>query len=106
MENKQTNDIEIKDNGIDKELLKKIVDKETLDAILDNKKNKRALANALIELAEQQEKELKALDNIYSIITTFSSPFLADYFYDLNQNVAKENKKAKNTTKKAKNNIQ
>lgn len=99
-------DLQVNDNGVNKDILKKIVDEKTLQAVLDNKLTKRALANSLLELAEQEEKEKEVLDNIYGVITTLGSPFLADYFYDLNQNITKKGKKKKNTTKITKNNIQ
>lgn len=100
----QTNEnIEVKDDGINKELLKKIVDEKTLEAIKDNKLTKRAMVNAYLELAEEFENLQKAINSLYNVITTATGPFLADLFYDLNQNVKKEEKRL---SKKRKNDIQ
>lgn len=100
MENKE---LEVKDNGIDKELLKKVVDEETLNAIKENKLTKRALVNAFLELAGEFEQLQKAVNSLYSVITTATGPFLAELFYDLNQNIKKQEKKS---SKKNKNTIQ
>lgn len=100
MENKE---LEIKDDGVNKETLKKIVDEETLTAIKENKITKRALVNAFLELAEEFEQLQKAINSLYSVITTATGPFLAELFYDLNQNIKKQEKK---TSKKNKNIVQ
>lgn len=100
MENKE---LEIKDDSVNKELLKKIVDEETLKAIQENKITKRALVNAFLELAEEFEQLQKAVNSLYSVITIATGPFLAELFYDLNQNIKKQEKKS---SKKNKNIIQ
>ena len=103
----QTNEtkeqVEVKDNGINKEMLSKIVNEETIKAVKDNKLTKRALTNAFLELAEEFENLQKAVNSLYNVITTATGPFLANLFYDLNQNVKKEEKKL---SKKRKNDIQ
>lgn len=96
-------DIAIKDDGLNKEILKNVVDEETLKAIKDGKLNQRALVNAFLELAEQMEEMNKIISSLYSVLTTITAPFLGDWLYELNQNIMKSQK---NTTKKQKNNIQ
>ena len=100
MENKE---LEIKDDSVNKEFLKNIVDEETLKAIQENKITKRALVNAFLELAEEFEQLQKAVNSLYSVITIATGPFLAELFYDLNQNIKKQEKKS---SKKNKNIIQ
>ncbi len=100
---KEEKKVEIKDDGVNKETIKKIVDEETLKAIKDNKLNQRALVNAFLELAEQVEEMNKIISSLYSVLTTVTGPFLADWLYELNQNLLKEEKK---NSKKQKNNIQ
>lgn len=99
----ENNELQKQDSGINQELLKKVVNEETLQAIKDNKLTKRALANAFLELAEEFEQLQKAINSLYSVITTATGPFLADLFYDLNQNIKKQEKKS---SKKDKNIIQ
>lgn len=99
----ENNELEKQDSGINQELLKKVVNEETLQAIKENKLTKRALANAFLELAEEFEQLQKAINSLYSVITTATGPFLADLFYDLNQNIKKQEKKS---SKKNKNIIQ
>lgn len=95
--------IEVKDDGINKDLLKKIVDEETLKAVKDGKLTQRALVNAFVELAEQVEEMNKIISSLYNVLTTVTGPFLGDWLYELNQNILKEEKK---NSKKSKNNIQ
>ena len=95
--------IEVKDDGINKDLLKKIVDEENLKAVKDGKLTQRALVNAFVELAEQVEEMNKIISSLYNVLTTVTGPFLGDWLYELNQNILKEEKK---NTKKSKNNIQ
>ena len=105
----QTNtkeEIKITDDGINKDLIQKIVDEKTLEAVKDNKLTKRALANAFVELAEQVEELAKVISSLYNTITTITGPFLADWIYELNQNIIKSQKTTKNNSKKSKNNIQ
>lgn len=95
--------VEIKDDGINKDLLKKIVDEETLKAVKDGKLNQRAMVNAFLELAEQMEELNKIVSSLYSVLTTVTGPFLGDWLFELNQNLLKEEKKnSKNKKNKLK----
>ena len=96
-------DIAIKDDGLDKELLKKIVNEETLKAIKEDKLTNRALVNAFVELAGQVEEMNKIISSLYSVLTTITGPFLGDWLFELNQNLLKEEKKnSKNKKNKLK----
>ena len=91
MENNEKNEkIEVKSAGIDKDVLDIMTQEDVLMAVQDEKMMKRFELNFLCEFLSEIKGLRKDFDEFSQMISVCSADKLADFFKELQGNVAKE----------------
>ena len=83
---------EIKQAGIDRDVLNILNDEQILASLSDEKSAKRFELNCFCELLSQLKELNKEFDEFAQLLSVCSAQKLADFFRKLNENVEQERK--------------
>ena len=95
----QPKEVDIRDLGIDKEVLEKILGEDVLKTIDDPKLLNRAILNYFAENFALLNKIAESLEKLQRLFTILGQEKLLDYFGTLKNNFVKEEKRQITMTK-------
>lgn len=86
-------EIEVKDTGIDNDILKQLTEEDVLKTIENQELLNRAILNCFAECLAELKKVAKTLDQFNQTVAICGQEKLIDYFGRLNENVKAEEKR-------------
>lgn len=91
MENeKKIEKLEVKDGGIDQDVLDLMVNEDVLGALEDDKQIKRVVLNCFCEFLAELKKVSKSVDDFMETISICSSKKIREFFAEVKDNTQKE----------------